>query len=52
MAGNPTDPAGRGKYADRLDRELWDYIDRVNSWYPPEIVAAPIAEQRAVYDLM
>ncbi|WP_246684560.1 alpha/beta hydrolase [Mesorhizobium sp. B2-7-1] len=52
MASNPTDPAGRGKYADRLDPELWDYIDKVNSWYPPQIVAAPIAEQRAVYDKM
>ncbi|MGX5803928.1 alpha/beta hydrolase [Bradyrhizobium sp. Arg314] len=52
MAGDPIDPASRGKYADRLDAELWDYIDRVNSWYPPEIVAAPIAEQRAVYGRM
>ncbi|TGP46513.1 alpha/beta hydrolase [bacterium M00.F.Ca.ET.230.01.1.1] len=52
MASAPTDPASRGKYADRLDPELWDYIDKVNSWYPPEIVAAPIAEQRAVYDRM
>ncbi|CDX39275.1 Lipase (Esterase) [Mesorhizobium sp. SOD10] len=52
MAGPPTDPASRGKYADRLDPELWDYIDEVNSWYPPEIVAAPIAEQRAIYDRM
>ncbi|WP_217570190.1 alpha/beta hydrolase [Mesorhizobium sp. GbtcB19] len=52
MNSDPADPAERGKYADRLDPELWDYIDKVNSWYPPEIVAAPIAEQRAVYDRM
>ncbi|MDX8452634.1 alpha/beta hydrolase [Mesorhizobium sp. VK9D] len=52
MAGDPIDPASGGKYAGRLDAELWDYLDRVNSWYPPEIVAAPIAEQRAVYDRM
>ncbi|RWC07968.1 MAG: alpha/beta hydrolase [Mesorhizobium sp.] len=52
MGGDPTDPTGRGKYADRIDPELWEYIDKVNSWYPPEIVAAPIAEQRAVYDRM
>ncbi|WP_084508172.1 alpha/beta hydrolase [Mesorhizobium sp. WSM3224] len=52
MASDPTDPASRGKYADRLDRELWDYIDKVNGWYPPEIVASPIAEQRAVYNQM
>ncbi|MDG4877413.1 alpha/beta hydrolase [Mesorhizobium sp. WSM4935] len=52
MAGDPTDRPCRGKYADRLDAELWDYIDEVNGWYPPEIVAVPIAEQRAVYDQM
>ncbi|RWL81655.1 MAG: alpha/beta hydrolase [Mesorhizobium sp.] len=52
MASNPSNPAGRGKHADRLDPELWDYIDKVNSWYPPEIVAAPIADQRAVYNRM
>jgi acetyl esterase len=52
VASNPIDPAGRGKYANRLDPKLWDYIDKVNSWYPPEIVAAPIAEQRAIYNQM
>jgi acetyl esterase len=51
MAGDP-DPAKRGKYAALLDPELWDYIDKVNSWYPPEIVAAPIAEQRSLYNQM
>ncbi|MBW8907489.1 MAG: alpha/beta hydrolase [Mesorhizobium sp.] len=44
--------AGRGKYASRLDPALWDYIDRVNSLYPPEIGELPIAEQRAVYNAM
>ncbi|MDX8518059.1 alpha/beta hydrolase [Mesorhizobium dulcispinae] len=52
MASDPIDPASHGKYADLLDPELWDYIDKVNSRYPPEIVAAPIAEQRAVYNRM
>ncbi|WFP74562.1 alpha/beta hydrolase [Mesorhizobium sp. WSM4906] len=52
MASNPADRGSRGKYADRLDPEFWDYIDRVNSWYPPEIVAAPVVEQRAVYNRM
>ena len=52
MASHPSEPASRGEYADRLDPELWDYIDKVNGWYPPEIVAAPIAEQRTVYNRM
>lgn len=54
MAAKPPDlsPTVRGQYADRLDPEFWDYVDAVNGWYPPEIVAAPIAAQRAVYDRM
>ena len=52
MAGDAADPTKRGKYADRLDPELWAYIDQVNSWYPPEIIVAPIAEQRVVYNRM
>jgi acetyl esterase len=40
----------RGKYAALLDPALWAYIDRVNDWYPPEIV--PIDKQREVYDAM
>ncbi|TIO74456.1 MAG: alpha/beta hydrolase [Mesorhizobium sp.] len=52
MAGGASDPPRRGKYAALLDAELWDYIDNVNSWYPPEIAASPIAEQRAVYNRM
>ena len=52
MASILSDPASRGGYADRLDPELWDYIDKVSGWYPPEIIAAPIAEQRAVYNRM
>lgn len=43
---------GRGKYATRLDAALWDYINRVNGWYPPEISGLPIDRQRAVYDAM
>ncbi|MER9868781.1 alpha/beta hydrolase [Mesorhizobium sp. M0136] len=42
----------RGKYLTLLDPELWAYIDRVNEWYPPEIVYMPIDRQRAVYDAM
>ncbi|TJW42355.1 MAG: alpha/beta hydrolase [Mesorhizobium sp.] len=42
----------RGKYATLLDPALWDYIDRVNDWYPSEIIDLPIDKQRAVYDAM
>ncbi len=54
MAAEPPDTpsAARGNYAARLDPEFWDYVDAVNGWYPPEIAAAPIAAQRAVYDRM
>ncbi|MBZ9883134.1 alpha/beta hydrolase [Mesorhizobium sp. CA10] len=52
MTKAQTDRSSRGQYADRLDPELWDYVDEVNSWYPPEIVAAPIEKQRAVYNRM
>ncbi|CDX24763.1 Lipase (Esterase) [Mesorhizobium sp. ORS 3324] len=52
MASGPSDRSKRGKYAALLDAELWSYIDKVNGWYPPEIMAAPIAEQRAVYNRM
>ncbi|WP_171026201.1 alpha/beta hydrolase [Mesorhizobium comanense] len=50
MAGEP--PAGRGKYAAMLDQKFWDYIDRVNAWYPPETVGLPIDKQRDIYDRM
>lgn len=43
---------GRGQYATRLDLALWDYIDRVNGWYPPEMSGLPIDRQRVVYDAM
>jgi acetyl esterase len=42
----------RGKYETLLDADLWAYIDRVDAWYPPEIIAAPIERQREVYDAM
>jgi acetyl esterase len=42
----------RGKYGEMLDPALWVYIDRVNDWYPPEIVDLPIGGQRDVYDAM
>lgn len=50
MAGDL--PVGRGKYAALLDPELWDYIDSVNAWYPPELSGLPIDRLREVYDRM
>jgi acetyl esterase len=45
-------PTERGKYEDLLDAETWAYIEEVERWFPPEILAKPIAEQRKVYDAM
>jgi acetyl esterase len=42
----------RGKYEALLDPAMWAYIDRINGWYPPEILDLPIDRQRAVYDAM
>ncbi len=45
-------PTERGKYEDLLDAETWEYIEEVERWFPPEILAKPIAEQRKIYDAM
>jgi acetyl esterase len=45
-------PTERGKYESLLDPQTWDYIDEVERWFPPEMLAKPIAEQRKVYDAM
>jgi acetyl esterase len=45
-------PIERGKYRDLLDPEIWAFIDRTNQFDPPETVAYPIAQQRAIYDAM
>ncbi|MGB5560564.1 MAG: alpha/beta hydrolase fold domain-containing protein [Paracoccaceae bacterium] len=38
---------------DRLiDAETWAFIRETERWYPPDAVAASIAEQRCVYDAM
>ncbi|TIW38211.1 MAG: esterase, partial [Mesorhizobium sp.] len=41
MGTNQLEAARWGKYATLLDPELWDYIDQVNAWFPPAIVAQP-----------
>jgi acetyl esterase len=45
-------PPERGKYESLLDPETWDYIDEIDRWFPPEILAKPLGEQRKVYDAM
>jgi acetyl esterase len=39
----------RAKYRVLLDPEIWTFIDRVDSFYPPETITFPIERQRAVY---
>ena len=35
-----------------IDAETWAFIDKTNSYYPPDAVTRSIADQRAVYDQM
>lgn len=37
-------------YTRLLDAETWAFIDRTNSFYPPETIDFTIDQQRAVYD--
>jgi len=39
-------------YSKLIDAETWAFIERTNSWYPPETIDYPIAEQRRTYDSM
>lgn len=39
-------------YASLIDAETWAFIDRTNSYYPPDAVDRTIEEQRATYDRM
>ena len=34
-----------------LDEEIWAYMDRSDSFYPPDAVSLTIDQQRAVYNL-
>ena len=49
---NPGPPMNRGKYEALLDPAIWAYVDRINGWYPPEILALPMDRQRTIYDAM
>lgn len=39
-------------YAELIDAETWAFIERTNSFYPPETIDFTIDRQRAVYDSM
>ena len=39
-------------YSKLIDAETWAFIERTNSWYPPDTIDQTIAEQRRLYDSM
>ena len=39
-------------YKKLIDAETWAFIERTNSWYPPETANYSIARQRDIYDRM
>lgn len=39
-------------YQKLIDAETWAFIERTNSWYPPETTGYSIARQRDIYDRM
>ncbi|MGX7876278.1 alpha/beta hydrolase [Mesorhizobium sp. ORM6] len=39
-------------YTKLIDAETWAFIERTNSYYPPDTIDYTIAEQRAIYDRM
>lgn len=39
-------------YSKLIDAETWAFIEKTNSYYPPNTVDYTIAEQRAIYDRM
>jgi acetyl esterase len=46
MVGRMTD------YTTLIDAETWAFIEKTNSFYPPETIDFTVAQQRAVYDRM
>ena len=39
-------------YEKLIDQETWAFIERTNSFYPPETIDFTIDQQREVYDRM
>ena len=38
------------KYADLIDKEIWAFIERSDSFYPPDTAEYPIERQREIYN--
>jgi acetyl esterase len=43
---------GKGKYATLIDAETWAFIERTDSWYPPETATFAVERQRQIYNAM
>ena len=39
-------------YATLIDAETWAFIEKTNSFYPPDTIDYTIEQQRAIYDRM
>ncbi len=39
-------------YTTLIDAETWAFIERTNTWYPPDTIDYTIAQQREIYDAM
>jgi len=39
-------------YKTLIDKEVWEFIERTDRWYPADAVDKTIDEQRAIYTAM
>ncbi|NNF24311.1 MAG: alpha/beta hydrolase [Rhodobacteraceae bacterium] len=37
-------------YKERIDAEIWTFINKTNAFYPPDTASYPIADQRRIYN--
>jgi acetyl esterase len=45
-------PAPMTDYKTLIDTETWAFIERTNSYYPPDTIDYTVAQQRGIYDRM
>ena len=45
-------PAPMTNYKTLIDAETWAFIERTNSYYPPDTIDYTVAQQRGIYDRM